>query len=167
MDSATQRLLVPFIKDIKENRMDIINIREAATKEADRLLKASMNLIDDIKRMLKVGSDTLTQGQVEEWLLVIPVMISELLPIRDGYELTRKLYTIDADTIEARTLLDATEKGGRRDAIITLNTVDREVDKSVMFYIRDRAGNMADCLHSLLMSLMKIHSTKTAAPKED
>lgn len=146
--------------------MDIINIKNAATQEADNLLKASMNLIDEIKRMLRLGSDTLTQGQVEEWLLVIPVMIAELSPIKDGYELTRKLYTIDTDQVKARTLLDATEKGGRRDAIITLNTVDREVDKSVMYYIRDRASNMIDALHSLLMSLMKIWNGKISAPKE-
>lgn len=147
--------------------MDIINIREAATSEADKLLKAAMNLIDDVKSMLKVGSDTLTQGQVEEWLLVIPIMIAELSPIRDGYELTRKLYTIDEDEVKARTLLDATEKGGRRDAIITINTVGREIDKSVMYYIRDRAGNMIDALHSLLMSLMKIWNGKVAQPKEN
>lgn len=147
--------------------MDIINIREAATKEADTLLRAAMSLIDDVKAMLKVGSDTLTQGQVEEWLLVIPVMISELSPIKDGYELTRKLYTIDADTVEARTLLDTTEKGGRKEAIIKLKTIDREVDKSVMYYIRDRAANMIDCLHSLLMSLMKIWNGKAGQPKEN
>lgn len=146
--------------------MDIINIQQAATKEADELLKVARNLIDDIKGVLKAGTDTLTQGQVEEWLLVIPVVIAELAPVRDAYELTRKLYTIDSKQIEAKTLLDTTEKGGRKEAIIVLSTQQRELDKSVMYYIRDRAGNMMDALHSLLMSLMKIHNSKMSVPKE-
>lgn len=146
--------------------MNIIDIQRAATEEADRLLRASTNLVQDVKSMLKAGSDTLTMGQIEEWLLVIPVMIAELSPVRDAYELTRKLYTIDGDQIKARTLLDSSEKGGRREAIQTINTKDREVDKSVMYYIRDRAGNMMDALHSLLMSLMKIANSRMQAPKE-
>lgn len=146
--------------------MNIIDIQQAATKEADSLLRAATNLVEDVKRMLKAGSDTLTMSQIEEWLLVIPVMIAELSPVRDAYELTRKLYTIDGDQIKARTLLDSSEKGGRREAIQTINTKDREVDKSVMYYIRDRAGNMMDALHSLLMSLMKIHNSRMQAPKE-
>lgn len=146
--------------------MNIIDIQKAATKEADSLLRAATNLVEDVKRMLKAGSDTLTMSQIEEWLLVIPVMIAELSPVRDAYELTRKLYTIDGDQIEARTLLDSTEKGERRKAIQTVNTKDREIDKSVMYYIRDRAGNMMDALHSLLMSLMKIHNSRMQAPKE-
>lgn len=146
--------------------MNIIDIQKAATKEADSLLRAATNLVNDVKRMLKAGSDTLTMSQIEEWLLVIPVMIAELSPVRDAYELTRKLYTIDGDQIEARTLLDSTEKGERRKAIQTVNTKDREIDKSVMYYIRDRAGNMMDALHSLLMSLMKIHNSRMQAPKE-
>jgi hypothetical protein len=146
--------------------MNIIDIQKAATAEADKLLRASQNLINDVKTMLQRGSDTLTQGQVEEWLLVIPVMISELAPIRDAYELTRKLVTIDSEQIQARTLLDTTEKGGRREAIITINTKEREIDKSIMYYIRDRAGNMIDALHSLLMSLMKIWNGKASQPKE-
>lgn len=147
--------------------MNIIDIQKAATQEADSLLRASMNLVEDVKRMLKAGSDTLTISQIEEWLLVIPVMIAELSPVRDAYELTRKLYTIDGDQIKARTLLDSSEKGGRREAIQTINTKDREVDKSVMYYIRDRAGNMMDALHSLLMSLMKIHNSRIREPKEN
>ena len=146
--------------------MNIIDIQQAATKEADTLLRASTNLVEDVKRMLRAGSDTLTMSQIEEWLLVIPVMIAELSPVRDAYELTRKLYTIDGDQIKARTLLDSSERGGRREAIQTINTKDREVDKSVMYYIRDRAGNMMDALHSLLMSLMKIHNSRMQAPKE-
>lgn len=146
--------------------MNIIDIQRAATKEADSLLAASMNLVEDVKRVLKVGSDTLTTSQIEEWLLVIPVMIAELSPIRDAYELTRKLYTIDGDQIKARTLLDTTEKGGRREAIQTINTKEREIDKSVMYYIRDRAGNMMESLHSLLLSLMKVHNSRMQAPKE-
>lgn len=146
--------------------MNIIDIQKAATKEADSLLRAATNLVEDVKRMLKAGSDTLTMSQIEEWLLVIPVMIAELSPVRDAYELTRKLYTIDGDQIEARTLLDSTEKGERRKAIQTVNTKDREIDKSVMYYIRDRAGNMMDALHSLLMSLMKIHNSRMQTPKE-
>lgn len=146
--------------------MEIINIQKAATAEADKVLVSANRLIDEVKAVLKVGSDTLTMGQVEEWILVIPVMISELSPIKDAYELTRKLYTIDRDQIEAHTLLDATEKGGRRDAIITINTKDREVDKAVMYYIRDRAGNMVDVLQSLLISLMKIYNARTRQPAE-
>lgn len=146
--------------------MNIIDVQQAATKEADSLLRAATNLVDDVRQMLKAGSDTLTTQQIEEWLLVIPVMIAELSPVRDAYELTRKLYTIDADQIEARTLLDSTEKGERRKAIQTINTKDREIDKSVMYYIRDRAGNMMDALHSLLMSLMKIHNSRMQAPRE-
>lgn len=147
--------------------MNIIDIQKAATSEADRLLRSAQNLIDSVREVLKVGTDTLTQGQVEEWLLVIPVMISEIAPIRDAYELTRKLYTIDGDQIEARTLLDTTEKGGRRDALITINTKEHEVDKAVMYYIRDRAGNMMDALHSLLMSLMKVWNGKVGQPREE
>lgn len=147
--------------------MDIINIQRAAQSEADTLIKTAQNLVNEVKSVLQAGTDVLTLGQVEEWLLVIPVIISELAPVRDAYELTRKLYTIDSDTIQARTLLDTTEKGGRRDALITINTKDREVDKSVMYYIRDRAGNMIDALHSLLMSLMKIHGSKVNLPKEN
>lgn len=147
--------------------MNIIDIQKAATREADNLLRTAQNLIDSVREVLKVGTDTLTQAQVEEWLLVIPVIISEIAPIRDAYELTRKLYTIDGDQIEARTLLDTTEKGGRRDAIITVNTKDSEIDKAVMYYIRDRAGNMMDALHSLLMSLMKVWNGKAGQPKED
>ena len=146
--------------------MNIIDVQQAATKEADSLLRAATNLVDDVRQMLKAGSDTLTTQQIEEWLLVIPVMIAELSPVRDAYELTRKLYTIDADQIEARTLLDSAEKGERRKAIQTINTKDREIDKSVMYYIRDRAGNMMDALHSLLMSLMKIHNSRMQAPRE-
>lgn len=147
--------------------MNIIDIQKAATSEADKLLRSAQNLIDSVREVLKVGTDTLTQGQVEEWLLVIPVMISEIAPIRDAYELTRKLYTIDGDQIEARTLLDTTEKGGRRDALITINTKEHEVDKAVMYYIRDRAGNMMDALHSLLMSLMKVWNGKVGQPREE
>lgn len=147
--------------------MNIIDIQKAATSEADKLLRSAQNLIDSVREVLKVGTDTLTQGQVEEWLLVIPVMISEIAPIRDAYELTRKLYTIDGDQIEARTLLDTTEKGGRRDALITINTKEHEVDKAVMYYIRDRAGNMMDALHSLLMSLMKVWNGKAGQPREE
>lgn len=147
--------------------MNIIDIQKAATKEADSLLRAATNLVEDVKRMLKAGSDTLTMSQIEEWLLVIPVMIAELSPVRDAYELTRKLYTIDGDQIEARTLLDSTEKGERRKAIQTVNTKDREIDKSVMYYIRDRAGNMMDALHSLLMSLMKIVNYRMREPNEN
>ena len=147
--------------------MNIIDIQKAATSEADKLLRSAQNLIDSVREVLKVGTDTLTQGQVEEWLLVIPVMISEIAPIRDAYELTRKLYTIDGDQIEARTLLDTTEKGGRRDAPITINTKEHEVDKAVMYYIRDRAGNMMDALHSLLMSLMKVWNGKVGQPREE
>lgn len=146
--------------------MEIMDIQKAATKEADSLLRAAINLVDDVRQMLKAGSDTLTTPQIEEWLLVIPVMIAELSPVRDAYELTRKLYTIDGDQIKAKTLLDSTEKGGRREAIQTINTKEREVDKSVMYYIRDRAGNMMDALHSLLMSLMKIYSSRLQTPKE-
>lgn len=147
--------------------MNIIDIQRAATKEADSLLAASMNLVEDVKRVLKVGSDTLTTSQIEEWLLVIPVMIAELSPIRDAYELTRKLYTIDGDQIKARTLLDTTEKGGRREAIQIINTKEREIDKSVMYYIRDRAGNMMESLHSLLMSLMKVANYRMREPNEN
>lgn len=147
--------------------MNIIDIQKAATSEADKLLRSAQNLIDSVREVLKVGTDTLTQGQVEEWLLVIPVMISEIAPIRDAYELTRKLYTIDGDQIEARTLLDTTEKGGRRDALITINTKEHEVDKAIMYYIRDRAGNMMDALHSLLMSLMKVWNGKVGQPREE
>lgn len=147
--------------------MNIIDIQKAATSEADKLLRSAQNLINSVREVLKVGTDTLTQGQVEEWLLVIPVMISEIAPIRDAYELTRKLYTIDGDQIEARTLLDTTEKGGRRDALITINTKEHEVDKAVMYYIRDRAGNMMDALHSLLMSLMKVWNGKVGQPREE
>ena len=147
--------------------MNIIDIQQAATKEADSLLRAATNLVEDVKRMLKAGSDTLTMSQIEEWLLVIPVMIAELSPVRGAYELTRKLYTIDGDQIKARTLLDSSEKGGRREAIQTINTKDREVDKSVMYYIRDRAGNMMDALHSLLMSLMKIVNYRMREPNEN
>lgn len=147
--------------------MNIIDIQKAATSEADKLLRSAQNLIDSVREVLKVGTDTLTQGQVEEWLLVIPVIISEIAPIRDAYELTRKLYTIDGDQIEARTLLDTTEKGGRRDALITINTKEHEVDKAVMYYIRDRAGNIMDALHSLLMSLMKVWNGKVGQPREE
>lgn len=147
--------------------MDIINIQQAATKEADDLISSAKKLVDDVREVLKAGTDTLTMGQVEEWILVIPVIISELSPIRDAYELTRKLYTIDQDHIEAKTLLDTTEKGGRREAIIKLNSTSREVDKAVMYYIRDRAGNMMDALHSLLMSLMKIHNSRMKEPAEN
>lgn len=146
--------------------MDVISIQTAATKEADTLLSSAQRLVDDVKKILKVGSDTLTQGQIEEWLLVIPVMVSELSPIRDAYELTKKLYDIDSHQIKAKTLLDTTEKGGRRDAMMTINTKDRDIDTSIMYYIRDRAGNMIDSLKSLLMSLMKIYSSRVAAPKE-
>lgn len=147
--------------------MDIVNIQTAAHSEADRLIRAATNLVNDVKSVLQAGTDLLTLHQVEDWLLAIPVIISELAPIRDAYELTRKLYTIDADVVEARTLLDTTEKGGRREALIKINTKEREIDKSVMYYIRDRAGNMMDALHSLLMSLMKIHGSKANVPKEN
>ena len=102
--------------------MNIIDVQQAATKEADSLLRAATNLVDDVRQMLKAGSDTLTTQQIEEWLLVIPIQ--------------------------------------------TINTKDREIDKSVMYYIRDRAGNMMDALHSLLMSLMKIYNSRMQAPRE-
>lgn len=146
--------------------MEIEVIAQKATQEADKLLRQGMNLIDDIKKMLKAGSDTLTQSQVEEWLMVIPVMIAEISPVADAYELTQKLYKINSDQIEAKILLDTTEKGGRRDAIITVNKKEQEINKSIMYYVRDRARNMMDALHSLLMSLMKIWNGKAGQPKE-
>lgn len=147
--------------------MDIEKITATATQEADKLLRQAHNLVNDVREMLKRGSDTLTQAQVEEWLLVIPVMIAEISPIADAYELTQKLYKIDSDQIEAKTLLDTLEKGGRRDAIITVNKKEHEVQKSIMYYVRDRARNMMDALHSLLMSLMKIWNGKAQQPKEN
>lgn len=146
---------------------DIREIRDSAMGEADKILKVAQSLIDDVRTVIKTGVDTLTVGQVEEWILVIPVMISEIAPVRDAYELTRKLYTIDCDQIEARTLLDTTEKGGRRDAIISINTRERETDKAIMYYVRDRAGNMIEALQSLLISLMKIYNSKMKEPKEN
>lgn len=146
--------------------LDIQKIQSSAVKEADNLLKTAQNLIDEVRAVIIRGSDTLNQAQVEEWLLVIPVIISEISPIKDAYELTRKLYTIDGSIIESQAFLQSSDKGAVREANVKLSSTQSEIDKSIMYYIRDRAGNIVDALHSLLMSLMKIYGAKVGAPKE-
>lgn len=147
--------------------MDIKKILNDSVSEADKLLKDSQALIDEIKGFLVRGSDTISQAQVEQWLLVIPVMVSELLPIKDAYELTRKLYTIDLDVDQSRAMLESTDKGAKREAQLAIRSEAWEVNKAIMYYIRDRAGDMANSLQSMLMSLMKLHNAKIVAPKEN
>ena len=54
-------------------------------------LKVANRLIDDIKKQLVHGTDTITTIQIQEWAVVIPIISQELTPSKEAYALTKKL----------------------------------------------------------------------------
>lgn len=123
-----------------------------------------LNVIEDIKRQLVHGTDTIPTVQLHEWGLVLSVANTELTPQKDAYALASSLWNIEIKKSNATNLAQRRQEQRKVD-IENQNVIDssdKETQKAILDYMAALLEDTQRNATQLLYELNRIMDARTA-----
>ena len=161
-DNGTPTLSPNSTREYRENQsatVDETRIQHVLQKSKeilDQRLKPATELIRDIKRAMSNGLDTISDLQVQEWAVVIPIICHELSCWQNAYNLSRDLWDIEVKKMCATNLLEFTLKKVQTAEINRIEATKGETEKAVKAYLRNTIAGTQESLYQLANALRKI-----------
>ena len=134
----------------------IQHVLQKSKEILDQRLKPATELIRDIKRAMSNGLDTISDLQVQEWAVVIPIICQELSCWQNAYNLSRDLWDIEVKKMCATNLLEFTLKKVQTAEINRIEATKGETEKAVKAYLRNTIAGTQESLYQLANALRKI-----------
>jgi len=116
-------------------------------------------LVAEIKSRMQHGTDTISNTELHDWALALPIMVMELSPVSDAYNLTKNLLDIEIGDGQASTMLTGVEgitKKKDLEAYVKTQGTGSKQKKAVNDYFKNALGGVIEAANALTSSIKTI-----------
>lgn len=145
----------------------VVDTIEKASKLVQSKLVPAHALIHEIKKAMSKGVECITTLQLQEWAIAVPILIEELVPIREAHSLTKTLWDIETKQLSASNLLELDKKKVEIENINKLAGTENAKKSAIAEYIRSSIGSVQESLWVLGNAIRKIIDARIASGDRD
>lgn len=142
----------------EEVKNDIQEIVSRAEEVIAPKLAPVREIIEEIKRALVRGTDTIPTSRIQDWALSLSIYNAELFPHKEAYSLASALWKIEINNSNAKSLAErrAEQKKAEIETLNVLNSRDKETQKIIIDYMSSMIRGAQDSISQMCSELNRI-----------
>lgn len=142
----------------EEVKDDIQEIVSRAEEVIAPKLAPVREIIEEIKRALVRGTDTIPTSRIQDWALSLSIYNAELFPHKEAYSLASALWKIEINNSNAKSLAErrAEQKKAEIETLNVLNSRDKETQKIIIDYMSSMIRGAQDSIGQMCSELNRI-----------